>query len=71
MANTDLLLALSAFLTLLVIALRRTFTHNLPLPPGPPPRPFLGNALDIPLSKQWFIFERWAREYGTPILVAT
>ncbi|KAI1797845.1 CyP450 monooxygenase [Ganoderma leucocontextum] len=36
----------------------------LPLPPGPKRLPILGNALDIPLSKQWLTFQRWAEQYG-------
>ena len=37
---------------------------SLPLHPGPKRLPILGNALDIPLSKQWLTFQRWAEEYG-------
>ncbi|KAL1951983.1 hypothetical protein VTO73DRAFT_1132 [Trametes versicolor] len=42
----------------------KQYPRYLPLPPGPKPRPILGNALDIPLSKQWLTFQRWAAEYG-------
>ncbi|KAF4982524.1 hypothetical protein FZEAL_1875 [Fusarium zealandicum] len=33
-------------------------------PPGPPTTPFTGNLLDIPLSKPYLTFTRWARTYG-------
>lgn len=36
-------------------------------PPGPPTTPFLGNILDIPLSKPCVTFAKWAQSYG-PIL---
>lgn len=36
-------------------------------PPGPPTTPFLGNILDVPLSKPCITFARWAQNYG-PIL---
>lgn len=34
------------------------------MPPGPPPLPFLGNKLQIPATKQWVQFQRWADTYG-------
>lgn len=37
----------------------------LPLPPGPKGLPLIGNAFDIPLSRQWETFQRWAQAYGT------
>ncbi|KAH9898437.1 cytochrome P450 [Cubamyces lactineus] len=52
----------------LVLVRRRrqptTYPRCLPLPPGPKRQPILGNALDIPLSKQWLTFQRWAEIYG-------
>ncbi|GJJ10961.1 hypothetical protein Clacol_005190 [Clathrus columnatus] len=32
--------------------------------PGPPGRPLIGNLLDLPKSKEWLTFNRWAKEYG-------
>lgn len=37
---------------------------GLPLPPGPPPLPILGNALDIPREREWETLTRWAGQYG-------
>ncbi|KIJ49275.1 hypothetical protein M422DRAFT_161611, partial [Sphaerobolus stellatus SS14] len=34
------------------------------LPPGPPPKPIIGNAFDMPTSKDWKTYEKWSREYG-------
>lgn len=34
------------------------------LPPGPKPLPVIGNALDIPLKREWETLSRWAEEYG-------
>jgi len=35
-----------------------------PLPPGPKPRPLLGNLLDVPLTRQWLVYSQWAKRYG-------
>lgn len=36
----------------------------LPLPPGPPPRPLIGNLLDMPSEKEWHTFTKWGELYG-------
>ncbi|PIL32001.1 cytochrome P450 [Ganoderma sinense ZZ0214-1] len=54
-------------LCIMLLVLRNLTSRRsryLPLPPGPKRLPILGNALDIPLSKQWLAFQRWAEEYG-------
>lgn len=36
-----------------------------PLPPGPPPKPLIGNLTDWPTdSKDWVTFGKWAKQYG-------
>ncbi|KAI0669936.1 cytochrome P450 [Trametes maxima] len=60
------LIGLLAILFFIHRAYKRSkqYPRCLALPPGPRRTPILGNALDIPLSKQWLTFQRWAQEYG-------
>ncbi|KAJ7689941.1 cytochrome P450 [Mycena rosella] len=37
---------------------------SLPLPPGPPGLPIIGNALHLPIERQWVTFAAWAKIYG-------
>ncbi|KAJ6576760.1 cytochrome P450 [Mycena sp. CBHHK59/15] len=37
-------------------------------PPGPPPRPIIGNLLDIPKREQWLVYQEWSREYGSDVI---
>jgi hypothetical protein len=34
------------------------------MPPGPKGIPILGNLLQVPLSKPWFLFEELGKKYG-------
>ncbi|KAI0662789.1 cytochrome P450 [Cubamyces menziesii] len=52
------------WVAVVAIVLGRLTLIVYPLTPGPKRRPILGNALDIPLSKQWLTFQRWAEEHG-------
>lgn len=36
----------------------------LPLPPGPPRMPFVGNLLDMPEVKPWLKYREWCQKYG-------
>lgn len=38
--------------------------HGLPYPPGPKPKPVIGNALDIPTTYQWLKAAEWKKDYG-------
>ncbi|KAK0460552.1 cytochrome P450 [Desarmillaria tabescens] len=60
-----------AFLLLgAVLHLWRRKSHNnsqsrgLPLPPGPPGLPCLGNLLDIPIHRPWIKFTEWKTQFG-------
>jgi hypothetical protein len=41
-----------------------------PYPPGPPPRPIIGNLLDIPKGFSWLSYMRLSRKYGANHVVA-
>ncbi|KAJ7488421.1 cytochrome P450 [Mycena latifolia] len=43
----------------------------LAFPPGPPGIPLVGNALQLPLERQWVTYESWAREYGDIVHVSS
>ena len=38
---------------------------QLPYPPGPPPKPLIGNALDIPSKKPWITYRNWTKEFNS------
>ncbi|KAG2365409.1 cytochrome P450 [Suillus spraguei] len=58
-----------AFLSLVSFVLVRSFqkkrdTKGLPLPPGPPLLPFVGNVIGIDKDHPWLTYSRWEAEYG-------
>lgn len=50
--------------TVLVLAYAVSNAHKLPLPPGPPGKLFVGNALEVPKSEYWKGYAAWSRTYG-------
>nr|VWO95121.1 N/A [Ganoderma boninense] len=57
-------LSLLAFLYLRSFAAWRARSRGLSTPPGPPPLPFFGNALDMPKTRQWEGFRDLCAKYG-------
>ncbi|KAJ7448970.1 cytochrome P450 [Mycena latifolia] len=41
---------------------------QLPLPPGPPKLPLIGNLLDVPANLQWEKYAEWSKEYDSDII---
>jgi cytochrome P450 len=46
---------------------RRSSGSSLPLPPGPPPLPVIGNIHQAPKSHAWLQFTEWGKQYGPVI----
>lgn len=39
--------------------------RRLPLPPGPPGLPIVGNIFDIPEENFWWKYKEWGDQYGS------
>ena len=59
--------ALSVFSLILFLWIRST-PNALPLPPGPPSLPVIGNVLDMPKTDTAQVFKEWSNLYGSRIL---
>ncbi|KAF8880394.1 cytochrome P450 [Infundibulicybe gibba] len=43
---------------------------RVPFPPGPKPKPLVGNAFELPTRAAWITYTKWAETYGSNILHA-
>ncbi|KIJ44583.1 hypothetical protein M422DRAFT_251862 [Sphaerobolus stellatus SS14] len=71
MAISLLTTALLGGLAIFVLGLsRRTrIPKGLRLPPGPKPKPIIGNLLDLPKDHEWLMHAKWAKQYGELVYV--
>ncbi|KAI0920701.1 hypothetical protein AcW1_002368 [Taiwanofungus camphoratus] len=70
---------LTGLLAIVLVAGLLTRRKRLPLPPGPPGLPILGNIYDVPKTHEWLAYQQWARDFdsdviylnlcGTPVVV--
>lgn len=57
-------------LGLIFVVLKRTFgarsgnPQRLPYPPGPKPKPIVGNLFDVPKETAWLTYTEWGKQYG-------
>ena len=40
-----------------------------PLPPGPTPKPIVGNMFDMPTGKTWIKYLEWSKQYNSTLFI--
>ncbi|KAJ7036666.1 cytochrome P450, partial [Mycena alexandri] len=68
LAFSSLTWALIGSVTLLFALRWRRDGSRLPLPPGPPQLPLVGNLLDMPSDRQWEKYLEWSQKFNSDII---
>jgi hypothetical protein len=63
-------LAAVAASTVAFVLLQSQKRGQYPLPPGPKPKPFVGNIFDMPTGKTWVKYLEWSKEYNSMFSIA-
>ena len=58
-------LSISSIVALLTVKRLLNARRRLPLPPGPPGLPIVGNVFDIPEEDFWWKYKEWGDQYGS------
>lgn len=66
-SSQNMLVLLSLLSGLAVFALVLSKKPRLPYPPGPPPKPFIGNALDVPSDIPWIKYLEWSKRLNSTL----
>ena len=69
MLALDLLVFVSFFAVILAVRGHQR-RRGRPYPPGPPPRPIIGNLLDIPKGFSWLSYMQLSKKFGANHVVA-
>jgi hypothetical protein len=64
MSSVSSLVVISA-LALACWVLLRQKRRQYKYPPGPSPKPIIGNALDVPAQKPWITYMKWSKELNS------
>jgi hypothetical protein len=64
MSSGILILFVTALATVFFYSRHRYTGSKLPLPPGPYPKFFTGNAHQLPKKEPWLMYATWAERYG-------
>lgn len=67
MELTSIILFSAAFTAICVLFYHRRAKNDLPLPPGPPQLPIIGNIHQTPAQNPWRTYREWHQKYG-PIM---
>ena len=62
-------LAAVAASTVAFVLLHSQKRGQYPLPPGPTPKPIVGNMFDVPTGKTWVKYLEWSKQYNSTFLL--
>jgi hypothetical protein len=65
MSSVSTSLVIVSALALACWVLLRQKRRQYRYPPGPSPKPIIGNALDIPTQKPWITYMKWSKELNS------
>jgi hypothetical protein len=65
--STFLSLSITLFVALLVRKYVKSRRQHPPYPPGPKPKPLIGNVLDLPTKDVPNVYIEWGKKYNSEL----